>query len=225
MLLPKPGSVQFEHVSPGTYPARCYRFIDLGTQPKTFNKETKLVHQVRLSWELPTELMEKGDYAGKPFTVHTSYTWSMSAKAILRKSLENWRGKKFVDADFGEGGFNTKKLIGIPCMIGITHSESNGNTYANITTISPLLKGYVMPDQVNDSLYFSFDEAMAFGDPERKMYLTNFLEKVSKSTRDKIMGTPEYKKAAGVDDADDFQNHDERPDFRDERDYSEEIPF
>lgn len=206
MLLPKPNHIEYESPASGTFIARCYRFIDLGTQPKVFNGETSLKHQVRISWELPTELMEKGEYAGKPFTVHQTYTWSMSDKAILRKSLESWRGKKFSDSDFGENGFNTKKLIGVPCMIGISHTEKNGKTYANISTISPLLKGFEMPIPINETLYFAFDEAMAFPEAERRMYFDNFLSKVSQSTKDAIMNCPEYKKAMNVQEADDHEH-------------------
>lgn len=225
MQLPKPNQIEFEIPNAGTFVARCYRFIDLGTQPKTFEGKTTLKHQVRLSWELPTELMTKGEYAGKPFSVHQTYTWSMGDKATLRKSLESWRGRKFTDADFGENGFNTKKLVGVPCMLGISHTEKKDKVFANISTISPPLKDYPMPEQINESLYFSFDDAMAFAMPERKMYLNNFLDKVSQGTKDAIMSCPEYKKAMGIHDADDNEDMAHAHIHVPEEAYSDAIPF
>lgn len=219
MQLPRPTQTEFEIPQAGTFPARCYRFLDLGTQPKTFQGQTKLTHQVRLSWELPTELTEKGDHVGKPFSIHNQYTWSMGDKAILRKTLESWRGKKFTDTDFGETGFNTKKLIGISCMLGVTHTESKGKVYANITSVSPLLKGYDMPPQINESLYFSFDEAMSFNGEERKVYLNNFISKISQATKDAIYNCPEYKKAMGI------QEEEQERESPPLESYDDSIPF
>ena len=200
MLLPKPNHVEFENTPAGTFPARCYRFIDLGTQQDDHMGQTKFVHKVRLSWELPTELMQKGNNAGKPFSMTSTYTWSMSEKSNLRKILESWRGRKFVDADFGENGFNTKKLIGVPCTIGIVHKEKQGGgTKDAISAITPAMKGFEVPPQVNESLYFSFDEATAMPEHERITYLNNFLAKVSQGTREAIMRSPEYRKAIGGD--------------------------
>ena len=199
MLLPKPNQVEYETVPAGTYVARCYRFLDLGTQPKIYQEQTKLQRQIRLSWELPTELMEKGDSTGKPFTVHQTFTWSMSEKAILRKTLEGWRGRKFVDTDFGAGGFDTHKLLGAPCMVGISHTEKNGNTYSNITSVSPLLKGYEMPAAVNETLYFSFDELAGLSKSVASGLLEQVFTKLSQKTREMLTRCPEYAKAVGKD--------------------------
>jgi hypothetical protein len=199
MLLPKPNQIEFEQSAPGTYPARCYRFLDLGTQPKTYQGQTKLLRQIRLSWELPTELMTKGEHAGKPFTVHNTYTWSMSEKAILRKTLEAWRGKKFVDADFGEGGFDTRRLIGVPCMIGISHTEKEGKTYSNISSVSPLLKGYQMPAAVNETLYFSFDDLRGLPAIEASRLMEDLFGKLSPKTKEMLTRCPEYLTAVGGD--------------------------
>jgi|HubBroStandDraft_1064217.scaffolds.fasta_scaffold60064_2 hypothetical protein len=179
MLLPKPNQTEFENVPVGTYVARCYRFLDLGTQPKVYKGQTELVHQICLSWELPTKLMTKGDYAGQPFSIHSEYKWSMSEKAILRNTLESWRGRKFVDSDFGEGGFDTHKLIGASCMIGVKHSESNGKTYANIATVSPLLEGYQMPAPVNETLYFSFNDLAGLSPQVARQCLDQLFTKLS----------------------------------------------
>ena len=227
MLLPKPNQIEFENVAPGTYPARCYRFLDLGTQPKTYKGQTKLVHQVRLSWELPTELMTKGEYEGNPFTVHNTFAWSMSEKAILRKTLESWRGKKFVDADFGDNGFDTRKLLGATCMIGISHIEKDGKIYSNIASVSSLLKGYEMPGAVNEQLYFSFNELVGLSPQATRQVLDQLFTKLSQGTRDMLARCPEYAKATGAGPA---EEHEEsfvhaNAQIPDEALASDDIPF
>lgn len=227
MLLPKPNQIEFEN-PPGTFVSRCYRFIDMGTQQTTdFNGAVKHVHQVRLSWELPTELMEKGSNAGKPFSMTQTFTWSMHEKANLRKLLETWRGKKFTDADFGDNGFNTRKLIGVSCTMSIVHKEKkDGTTGSKISAITPIMKGMECPPQVNESLYFSFDEAMSKPEHERIAYLNDFLAKVAQGTRDAIMRSPEYQRAignAGEDRHDDNSGHTLQS-LPDEA-YEDSIPF
>src|SRR5690606_30485943 len=132
--LPKPEGGHFELAPAGTVIARCYRFLDLGSHDQPYQGESKgLKRPVMTALELPTE----GEYAGKPFTIHKRYTWSMHEKATLRKDLESWRGRKFNDADFGPGGFDVRNLLGKVCTLTITHSASeNGDRqYANITAI------------------------------------------------------------------------------------------
>lgn len=177
MLLPKPNEKEFETCPSGTFAGRCYRFVDLGTQPKEYMGATTLKRMVGISWELPDELMKDG----RPFSIYQRYVWSMSEKSTLRKHLESWRGQKFVDTDFGEGGFDTKKLIGAPCMIGVTHSVKGDKTYANISSISRPLKGLEVPPMVNEQLYFSLED-----------FEQSAFEKLSQGLRETIMRSPEY---------------------------------
>ncbi len=147
----------------------------------------------------------------------------MHEKATLRKTLESWRGKKFVDSDFGPGGFDTAKLIGVPCMLGIGHAERNGKIYANITTVSPLLKGYDMPPAVNPTIYFSFQELEGLAELERKRHIDDLLTKLSQGTRETLMRAPEYQKAIGNAAYDDEHNH--PPAALPDDAYNSDIPF
>jgi len=60
-------------------------------------------------------------------------------KSALRKDLESWRGKKFTRDE--EMGFDIERLIGVNCLLNITHNEVGDRTYANIVSIMPLAKG------------------------------------------------------------------------------------
>lgn len=187
--LPKSEGGNFEAAPAGTYVGRCYRFIDLGSHEQTFQGENKgLKRLVMVGFELPTELMAIGDYAGKPFTVHKRYTWSTHEKATMRKDLESWRGRKFNDSDFGPGGFDVRNLLGVPCTLSIAHSEKDGSTYSNITGIGPPMKGMPMPDPVNASVFLSLEPQLF----DREVY-ASLSEKLQKF----IGETPEYRSLVG----------------------------
>lgn len=180
MHLPKPTEGgDFTPPPPGTYPAICYRFIDLGTQATQFNNETKHQRKVMISWEITDEELRMDD--GRPYTLSQRYTWSMHEKAGLRKTLESWRGRPFEDADFGEGGFDTKNLLGAPCFLSIMHVEKGGKTYANITGVSKLMKGINPGTLVNDKVYFSLDD-----------FDRDALAKLSDGLQSTIKSSPEY---------------------------------
>lgn len=215
MFLPLPTG-DFEITPSGTFAARCYRFLDLGTQPVEYQGQTTFKRKVSLAWELPTELMTRGDNAGKPFSGHRRYTWSMHEKSILRQHLESWRGRKFSDSDFGANGFDTKKLLGVPCMISIVHSERNGRTSSIVTSVSPLMKGFDIPPQVNPSLYFGFDDVMKLeAESERRAMIEEVFAKLSQNMRETIQHSPEYLRALGQIDS---ESHDDD-------DFDQSIPF
>jgi hypothetical protein len=180
MHLPKPSEGgDFTPPPAGTYTAICYRFIDLGTQTSNFQGETKHQRKVMISWEITDEEVRMDD--GRPFTISQRYTWSMHEKAGLRKTLESWRGKPFEDADFGEGGFDTKNLLGAPCLMSIMQVTKDGKTYANITGVSKLMKGLNPGKLVNETVYLSMD------DFDRETF-----GKLSEGLQNIIKNSPEY---------------------------------
>lgn len=184
--LPKAEGGNFEMTPAGTFVARCYRFIDLGSHEQTYQGESKgLKRLVMVGFELPTELMTTGEYAGKPFTIHKRWTWSTHEKANMRKDLESWRGKKFNDSDFGPGGFDVRNLLGVPCTLSIAHSEKDGSHYANITGIGPAMKGLPIPDQINPKVFLSLEPDLF----DRELY-----EGLSDKLKATIADSPEYHK-------------------------------
>ncbi|MEO0976001.1 MAG: hypothetical protein AAFY24_02030 [Pseudomonadota bacterium] len=192
MKLPEPtGGGDFERTPPGTHLALCYRFIDLGTQTSTWNGQEKHQRKVMISWELPEELMKEGEYAGKPFTIHQRYTWSMSEKANLRKDLEAWRGRPFRDSDFGDhdDAFDIKNILGKACLLGLIEVEKGDKVYTNIASVSALPKGMNAPTEpVNPQVYFALTEGEFnnddFGD-------------LSENLQKTIASSPEYKTLTG----------------------------
>ncbi len=138
-----------------THIATGYRVIDLGTQQTDYEGKIKRQHKILISWELAV-LMTEGDNAGKPFSTHKRYTYSMHEKGTLRPDLEAWRGRPFTSQEMDD--FKLNKLLGAPCLMGIIHQAKNGSTYANISSIMKLPKGMTAPPLVNPTVDFDLSE-------------------------------------------------------------------
>ncbi|MDR2219762.1 MAG: hypothetical protein LBE24_04185 [Methylobacillus sp.] len=147
------GGGNFEQAPIGSHVARCIRVIDIGTQKSEYQGQVNIRRQVIIVWELPDEKMTEGDHAGKPFIVSKFYTASLSEKANLRKDLANWRGRDFTNEELS--GFDSKNILGKPCMVSIIHNEQSK---ARVAGVMAMPKGIAVPDQINPSVYFSLDE-------------------------------------------------------------------
>lgn len=152
----------------GMHVARCYRLIDLGTQPKSYQgKPTGEARKIMATWEL---LGEDRMDDGKPFTISKSWFLSMHEKAALRKDLESWRGKPFTAEE--EHSFDVSRLMGAYCLINvIQETGQDGSIYTKIGAITPLLKGMPKPEPVNKDTIFDADE------PDMELY-GSFSEKM-----------------------------------------------
>lgn len=147
----------------GTYIARCYQMIHIGTITENILGKEKTLNKIRIGWELPTELKVFDETKGEqPLVISKEFTLSLNEKSTLRQYLKNWRGKDFTEDEVRK--FDVTVLIGVPCVLNIIHKTAkNGNIYAEIGNISPMIKGSVCPPQQNKSLVFSyepFDEAV-----------------------------------------------------------------
>jgi hypothetical protein len=181
------GGGDFKRVPVGVYIGRCYSLIDLGTQKTEGQYGVKFQHKIRISWELFGEdeqgnpLTINVDGVEMPMTISKSYTVSLHEKAGLRKDLASWRGKDFTEEE--AAGFDVSRLIGAYCMLNITSSESNGKTYSNISSITPLpaaLKNN-KPSPVHSNVIFNLD------DPDFEVF-GRFYEKLQAT----IKNSPEW---------------------------------
>jgi len=146
------GGGDFEQPPIGTHVARCIKLIDIGTQRGEYQGKATMKRQVIIGFELPNELMQEGEYAGKPFTVSRFYTASLGEKANLRRDLANWRGRDFTEEELR--GFDSKNILGKACMLSLTPNDK-GKT--RITGVMALPKGTPVPDQVNSTVYLSLE--------------------------------------------------------------------
>lgn len=172
------GGGDFEQPPVGTHLARCIRIIDIGTQKGEYQGKATFKRQVIIAWELPTELISEGEYAGKPFGVSRFYTASLSEKANLRKDLQNWRGRDFTPQELG--GFDPRNILGKACMLSLTENDKGK---IRVTGVMAKPKGVPIPEQVNPSLYFSLE-------PDE--YDAKVFESLSDGYKKMIQISPEY---------------------------------
>ena len=155
------GQSDFKLPPAGSFLARLYRIIDIGTQTTEWMGKKKMQRKIIAMFELhgedndgqPLQTAE-----GKPLIVSKRYTLSLDEKATLRKDLEAWRGKAFTQEELD--GFNLEVLLGKFCMVNVTHSTYDGKEYANIAGISQVpaaLKKLGEPVGVNEVMIFTLD--------------------------------------------------------------------
>ena len=141
--------------------AVCYAVVDLGTHEYTYQGDVKRKRQVRISWEVPDGPRSKfktetGKNIDAPCAVHKKFTLSLHEKSQLRPFLEGWRGKKFTEQELE--GFDLKNILGKTCMVNIQHDEYQGNVYAQVQSVAPIMKGMPAPQPENELTYFCIDD-------------------------------------------------------------------
>lgn len=176
-------SQSFEPIEAGSYAARCYSMVHMGTIEENILGAVKKLNKVRITWELPTELkVFKEENGEQPQVISKEFTLSLHEKATLRGFLKNWRGQDFTEEEAKE--FDVTKLIGAPCLLNITHKakKDGSGVYAEIGGVSRLPKGMECPPQINDSFVFTYDDYT----PELFASLPEFM-------RNKMVNSDEYK--------------------------------
>jgi len=125
----------------GTVQAVCAGVWDLGMQRTNYNGVDKLQHKVVIAFELNQMIdAPESDYHNMPYMLSKTYTLSLYENANLRHDLESWRGRPFNNEQV-QKGFDVESLYGFNCLMGVSHVTKNDKTYANITSILPLIKG------------------------------------------------------------------------------------
>ncbi len=177
-----------EQIEAGLHVARCFQMIEIGTVDWEYKGQPKSTPKVRLSFELPNEMRTFDEDKGEqPMVIDKEYSLYMVNKANLRKDLEAWRGKAFTEQEADD--FDITNLLGIPCMLTIQHrTAKNGNDYANIVAIAPLMKGMECPKQINPTIEFNYSDKF---DTEFVASLPDFIKNVMRET-------PEYKDRVGA---------------------------
>jgi hypothetical protein len=161
----------------GTYVARCFACISLGTQHSERFADS---FKVMLMFELPEEMIETPDGA-KPMVVSKEYTLTLSPKSNLGAHLNSWRGRAFTPDELK--GFEVSNVVGAPCQITIMHKKSEaGNIRADIAAITGIPKGLKVPDQWHKSIKYEIEH----GKSEVFTALPEWVQK-------KILGCEEWK--------------------------------
>jgi len=153
------GGKQHEPINAGTYAARCYAMVHIGTIDEQIqNKPIQWINKVHFTFELPTEKMVFDESKGPECRViGKEFTLSMNEKATLRKFLESWRGQKFTDEQAKI--FDVTKLLNVPCLVSVIHkTSSKGNVYTEISSVSMPISGMIVPELTNKIFEFNYDD-------------------------------------------------------------------
>lgn len=181
----------FTPVPPGTYLARCYRIVDLGTQKSEYLGTIKHLPKVMLQFEVHGEDDQGNPLVtskGEPMTISKNFTLSLAEKATLRKDLVSWRGRDFTKTELD--GFELKNVLGAWAMIAVTKTlGNNGKEYTNIANIN------TVPKQFKQNLPEAFNKTAIFSIAEADMEL---FETFSDGLKSKIMSSPEWQEREGV---------------------------
>jgi len=113
---------EFQILDEGVHNAVLAAVQDLGLVPSAFYGEEK--PRVRFVW-----VSDEPNTEGDPIIVLQSMTNSMHEKSTLRKTVKGILGK-----DPGDKPLDDSQILGAQCQIVVTHSDSNGRTYANVVT-------------------------------------------------------------------------------------------
>jgi len=147
------GGSDFELTPAGNHIAVCYQVIDLGIQHGEYMGAPTSSHKVRIAWELSNELMSDG----RPFSIGSIFTLSLSEKSNLRPLLESWRGRPFTEQELE--GFDLKNVLGAACMVNVIHKPNQaGQMRARVSSVSALPKGMQKPAISNPPLFYSIDD-------------------------------------------------------------------
>ena len=189
-VAPKTNSQPRKTLPSGTYFARCFQLIQLGTQEEEYQGEKKPVRKIWLGWEFPTEKdVFQEDKGKQPYTMGRELTFSMHEKATYRLLLESWRGKKFTDEEART--FDAGKLLGAPCQVSVQeYTKKNGEPGVKVGAIIPIPRGTIVDPQINPTQDLSLDESFnhaLFAD------LPKFLrERIEKSPEYQAMNQPRF---------------------------------
>ena len=156
-------------IDPGMYQAVCVGIYDLGTQKGgDFGKGIKMQRKIYVEWEIPDERIDL-EIDGKTVNVarkqRQKYTLSLNEKATLRKHLDSWRGRPFTVEELE--GFDVFSILGANCYLNIIHAPANdgsGKIYANIASITPLMKKDVKLQPEGQTVVFSFTDGKMPGE-------------------------------------------------------------
>lgn len=158
LIVKQENDFDFQICPQGNHVAVCFSVIDLGVQEVNFQGTVSHKRKVRVSWELPNEMICEGELAGQPFSISKNYTMSLHPKSVLYKDLISWRGRQFSVDELS--GFDLKNIIGAPCMLNVIHQESQDGqkTYANVSGISQLPKGMSVGKPINATRFFNTED-------------------------------------------------------------------
>jgi len=138
-LIVKNETTEREKPELGLHDAVCCFVEDVGSHVVKTQYGDKLKHQIVIVWELEQKMEGKYDskFAGQPFMISKTYTFTLFEKGNLSKDLQSWFSKA-ISEETRKTGFDLHTLIGRKCQLNLIESE--GGQYINIGSVLPASK-------------------------------------------------------------------------------------
>jgi hypothetical protein len=184
---------EIEPITSGSYPARIYQLIELGT---IVGFQGQFQKKVRITFELPTEMMVFDEKKGEqPRVISQDYTLSFNEKASLRKVITACDPNALqLDEDGLMDEFDVVTLVGKELLVTINQKpkkDGSGN-FAFIENCTRLPKGMICPPAINPPQVLSYDN-----------WDEGMFQKLPDFLRVKMESSDEYKAMKGLKGSDD----------------------
>lgn len=132
MPLTPPVTKTAEGVTEGTHIAVCNMIAYLGHRETKFGKKEQVYIRFEVPGERYTYTDDNNQEVDQPKFIGSSYTFSFSSKATLRKMVESWRGKSFTDEELGDSSFDITKLLGKACQLAVTKTDKGTSVIKSV---------------------------------------------------------------------------------------------
>jgi hypothetical protein len=155
------GGSRPDPVEEGNYPARLVQIIDLGVQEqRPYQGQAKEpIQTIQVAYELANEFMldeDGNEDKERPRWIFEDFPFH-NLKADRAKSTKRY---KALDPS-GDHDGDWSALIGAPCTVTVVCNPSKKDpsvVYNNVGNVTPPMKGFPVPELVNDPIVFSYDE-------------------------------------------------------------------
>lgn len=186
---PAKGESSYEITPEGTYSGWLCRVQYFGTHTAEDQKTKKPydVQKIVLAFEI--DYREEG--AEKNRIISTGYpmTYSLGAKANLRKLIKPWLGSKFPEPD-DPAGLDWEMMMDLPVMVSVEHETRKNKdnverTYDRISGLSMPPKGMPPLEATQDQYMWSITSDLDLAIAE-ELKMPNFLIEFAKNSREYI---------------------------------------
>lgn len=148
-------------IKEGTHIAIVNALVDLGVQPGT-DKYPAQKRKVYVGFEFPKCIIDFPARDDKPSSKSPAregrfMALTMNEKASFRKMIASLRGKPFA-SDREAENFDLQTILGMPCMISVSHKVVGDKTYCNLGDPVPLIEGMTLTDTLaKPALFYDTD--------------------------------------------------------------------
>ena len=124
----------------GSVAGICVGVWDLGFRDDEWQGQPKVTHDIMFTWEVDQRMTGEGEYKDKRHVLSSrKFALTFGDKANLTLFVKTLTGKTLTEEE--RKTFDLESIKGMCGAVTIAHTIKDGITYANLQTITPLMKG------------------------------------------------------------------------------------